>query len=102
MNQGPISVNHKALEAAVEAMVLKAQRIKDVLDNLDTDIRNDVNQWGGQAKVAYFDAKRNWDEQLNQMIAHLGTAAQGVNDANVAYRNTDSKNASLFQDIRPV
>ena len=94
-----ISVNHKALEVAVQDMLDKAKQIKDVLDNLDRDIQNDVMQWGGQAKAAYFTAKKAWDEQLVQMINHLNQAATGVGNANTEYYRTDQSNAGLFEGI---
>jgi WXG100 family type VII secretion target len=94
-----ISVNHKALELAVQDMVAKAREIKGVLDALDQDIHNDVMAWGGQAKASYVPAKQKWDESLTQMINHLNDAATGVGNANVEYHKTDASNAGLFNDI---
>jgi WXG100 family type VII secretion target len=94
-----ISVNHKALEVAAQDILDKATQIKDVLDRLDADIRNDVMAWGGQAKAAYEPAKKQWDEQLLLMIKHLQDASNGVTNANAEYYKTDQNNAGLFEGI---
>lgn len=96
---GLISVDHKMIDLAVQEMMARAKAIKEVLDNLDTDIRNDVMAWGGQAKSSYVPAKAKWDAQMIEMMNHLSTSGTTLEQANIDFGTTDSKNAALFDGI---
>ncbi|MEO6512354.1 MAG: WXG100 family type VII secretion target [Nocardioides sp.] len=96
---GTISVNHKMIDQAVVEMIARAKDVKNVLDELDRDISNDVMRWGGRAKESYVPAKAKWDQSMAEMITHLSNTATTLDQANVDFGTTDSKNAAMFDGI---
>ena len=64
------------------------------------EVKPHVDAWGGQAKDAFYEAKRRWDGQMDGMILLLNQAGLQVDTSNAEYISTDAKSAQGF-NIRP-
>ena len=91
-----IQVQHGKLETGAADVLQAARDIETRLDQLEGDLNPLKNDWNGNAKLAYADAKAKWDQAMTEMITLLQQASQGVESSNAEYRAADQRGAGRF------
>lgn len=91
-----LTVVHGALETAAADMSSAAREIRGRLDGLESALAPLSQDWSGEARAAYLEAKRSWDLASAEMASLMGEFAQAVIQANADYRAADLRNAARF------
>lgn len=91
-----IKVQHGRLEAGAADVMSAAKDIQNRLDALESDLNPLRNDWDGNAKLAYAQAKEQWDRAMADMILLLEQASRGVDSSNAEYRAADQRGAGRF------
>ncbi len=89
-------VDHKSLDEAAGNIIQTANQLRGTLDTMAAEVKPHVDAWGGQAKDAFYEAKRRWDSQMDGMILLLNQAGMQVDTSNAEYISTDAKSAQGF------
>ena len=91
-----IKVQHGHLDAGAADVMKAARDIEARLDQLESDLNPLRNDWNGNAKLAYADAKAKWDQAMSEMTLLLQQASQGVDASNAEYKAADARGANRF------
>ncbi len=91
-----IKVQHGNLEQGAADVMKAAKDIEARLDQLETDLNPLRADWNGNAKLAYDDAKKKWDQAMIDMTTLLGQASRGVDSSNQEYKAADQRGAGRF------
>ena len=96
MSLDGLRVNHGELDAAAQNMYNTVKRMDDTLNDLETDIGPKVNDWHGNQKDAYREAKAAWDWAMQEMRDLLDESHRTVYQSNADYMNADKRGAARF------
>ncbi|WP_026924856.1 WXG100 family type VII secretion target [Glycomyces arizonensis] len=91
---GRIALSYEELESATAQIQSQSGEMEGTLADLRTQL--DAMDWEGDDKVAYEEAKVQWDNafaKINEILQGVGTA---VNNAKERYMETEAANASRF------
>lgn len=91
-----IKVQHGALDTGASDVLNAATSIRNRLDQLADELKPLSSDWTGSAKMAYEEAKKQWDQAIDSMIILLNDASRGINDSNTEYQNADRRGAGRF------
>ena len=91
-----IQVQHGKLETGAADVLQAAKDIEARLDSLETDLTPLRQNWSGNAKLAYDQAKAQWDQAMLDMMTLLRQAGQGVETSNAEYRAADARGRDRF------
>jgi WXG100 family type VII secretion target len=80
-----VTVDPHEVGALATSLGVYAQNIGLELDELDARVAHLRDQWTGEAKVAYDDAKTAWTEQMVELTQFLSSIATAVGGASEAY-----------------
>jgi early secretory antigenic target protein ESAT-6 len=86
----PIKVNFEGLSAGQQGIQASYNQLVQTLDNLEHDLQPMVNEWSGDAKDAYFQQKKAWDEAANSLSVLLQGIGKAVGDANSNYQAAEN------------
>lgn len=88
MTSGQITYNHGQIEALVGQVTQASTALRTTLDDLRSYLTPLVDEWEGDAAIAYQAHQNDWDQAaaaLQQMLAEISRAAgagnQGMADA---------------------
>lgn len=87
-----------ALQQLAADLRLAYRGISDELDDLEKSLESKLAMWDGEARGAYTDAKRQWDQktvELNTILQQIGAAVENTNEN---YTRTEKDNTSMFMD----
>lgn len=74
----------------------KSREIESALGELDSKVSQLKASWDGDAKVAYEQAQREWNKQINEMNALLGRVSGKLVEVADGYSATDRRGAGRF------
>ena len=91
-----IRVQHGRLDQGSADVMTAAKDIEARLDALESELNPLANDWNGNARNAYYEAKKTWDQAMTEMIELLRQASVGVDSSNAEYRAADMRGANRF------
>lgn len=91
-----IHVDHAALAATAQQLLLGARRTGDRLDRLEQELAPLRGEWSGAARGAYDAAKAQWDAAVADTVQLLAQVGHAVEAADAAYRAADQRGAARF------
>lgn len=91
-----IRVEHEPLAQSVAALADTAQRIRDLLDELEAEVAELNDAWTGHAHEAYARAQREWSTCAAEMRAALLNAATAAARAQARTREAEARVAALW------
>ena len=98
MSLDGLRVNHAGLDAAAANMYTTVTKLDDTLNNLENDIRKDVESWGQESAQfqSYQSAKAAWDWAMKEMRDLLDESHRTVYQSNAEYMGADKRGAARF------
>jgi 6 kDa early secretory antigenic target len=88
-----IKVHYSNLNTAAQDIRDAARKIKQQLDDLETEVKRVASTWEGAAKEAYQQRQQVWDREANELQIHLEKIATQVSAANDGYQDADRRGA---------
>ena len=89
--------NSQALLDLQSNLRLAYRGVEDETNDLEKSLEAKLQEWDGDAKTAYWDAKAQWEKairELNGVLDQLHAAVQNVHDN---YTATERSNTTIFQ-----
>jgi len=91
------SVSFEGLQSGGEGIMGVYRALVGTLENLESQLGPMVNTWSGDARNAYFQQKKQWDEAAQALGTILQQIGQAVHGAHDNYRAAEKSNLSLWQ-----
>lgn len=70
--------------------------LNDVLDELDSGLKNSLAEWDGQARQAFDEAHQVWSRSAADMARRLADLRQAIAEADGNYSRCETANLSMF------
>jgi WXG100 family type VII secretion target len=90
------SVRPEQVNVLSDDIATNAKGISQELDDLETQVKNLIDQWDGAAREAYYQAQRDWTNKLQEMNQILGQISQVTSQIAQQYVESDAKSAKRF------
>ena len=87
----------QALDELEANLRLAYRGVEDETNDLEKYIEGKLQDWTGDAREAYTDAKRQWEQairELNGVLDNLGVAVKNIHEN---YSSTERSNATILQ-----
>lgn len=84
------SVNYAAMETAQSQLRQAHGALVDEVRDLERKLETQLASWEGDARVAYREAKAQWDAAIDHMAQVLETASTTVGQISGTYQGTDA------------
>lgn len=97
MDLDGIRVNHAGLDQAAQDMYKKVKDIDNRMNQLESELSDLRNQWAGNARASYDQAKAKWDMAIEEMKGLLDETSRTVTQSNADYAAADQRGAEAFQ-----
>jgi WXG100 family type VII secretion target len=91
-----VRVDFGALGGGAAGIMSTYRSLQGTLDSLEAQLAPMVSSWTGDAREAYFQQKRKWDEASAAMAAILQQMGQAVDTAHGNYQAAESSNRNLW------
>jgi WXG100 family type VII secretion target len=89
-------VNFGALDHGAAQITSTLKNLQDSLHNLESGLTPMVSTWTGDAREAYYQQKKKWDDASAAMATILGQMISGVQTTNENYHAGESTNISRW------
>jgi 6 kDa early secretory antigenic target len=87
---GEISVRFDALQGGEQGIRNNYSKLTATLEQLNSDLQPMINSWSGDARDAYMQCKKQWDDASQALAQVLNSVAQAVGQANQNYQGAES------------
>lgn len=91
------SAIHDQMEYVGGEMEGITNQIATTLSDLDDAAKQRLSEWSSDARAAYDDAKRKWDQAAAQMQQLAGTATTALQNITANYRSGENYGVSLWE-----
>jgi len=96
MSENTSLVNFGHLSAGSQGIMATYRQLTSTLENLESQLAPMVSSWTGDAREAYFQQKKKWDDASTAMAAILAQLGQSVDNANTNYQAAENTNRSRW------
>lgn len=93
---GSFSVRPEQVQALSQSIGQGANGIQQELDELDGKVQQLIGSWDGEAKEAYYQAQRDWNQKLAEIRDILSRISTATSNIATQYDDTDRKAATYF------
>lgn len=83
------SVNYSAMQTAQSQLQNAYSNLSEEIRALERKLETNLAQWEGDARVAYREAKAQWDAAMDHMQQVLNAAGNTVGQISGNYQTTD-------------
>ena len=91
-----VRVDFGALSGGSAGILSTYRSLQSTLENLESQLAPMVSSWNGDAREAYYQQKRKWDEASAAMATILQQMGQAVDDAHENYTAAENSNKGLW------
>jgi len=91
-----VHVNFESVSGGAAGILATHRALQGTLDNLEAELGPMVNSWTGDAREAYFQQKRKWEEASTAMSTILQQMGQAVEQAHGNYRAAETANRNIW------
>ena len=91
-----VHVKFESLAAGASGILSTHKALEGTLQNLEAELGPMVNSWTGDARDAYFQQKRKWEEASAAMAVILQQMGQAVEQAHSNYTSAESANKNIW------
>lgn len=92
MSESTSLVNFGSLDAGSQGIMATYRQLQSTLENLESQLQPMVSSWTGDAREAYFQQKKKWDDASAALAAILSQMGNAVDSANTNYKAAESTN----------
>lgn len=96
MSERNISANFEGVEAGAQAIIKRAEGIRDELNAFHAKVKEFVGTQEGDANEAFAAFQSQWNQHVEQLQATLSGAGSLVSTGNAELQGTDKALANLF------
>jgi len=93
---GETHVKFESLSSGAAGILSTYRSLQSTLEGLETQLAPMVSSWTGDAREAYFQQKRKWDEASQAMAAILQQMGKSVDQAHANYQSAETSNRNLW------
>ncbi|MEU3709384.1 WXG100 family type VII secretion target [Streptomyces catenulae] len=93
---GHILVNAETIQQASQDVKRTAGQIRQQLDDLEAGVKRIASTWEGAAKEGYQARQREWDKRAHSLQQTLEAISKALHEASVNYRDTEHRNANMW------
>ncbi|MBX6769389.1 MAG: WXG100 family type VII secretion target [Actinomadura rubrobrunea] len=90
------SMDFGAMQQAYATFQAKYTQMQTELDDLEKSVESKLAQWEDDAKNAYFDAKRQWEQSAQDIGRVLQQLGAVINSSSETGQNTVRTNVNLI------
>jgi WXG100 family type VII secretion target len=91
-----VHVKFESLSAGAAGILSTHKALEGTLQNLEAELGPMVNSWTGDAREAYFQQKRKWEEASAAMATILQQMGQAVEQAHSNYTSAETANRNIW------
>ena len=95
-NNDRLVVDFSALHQGSESITAALKALDAQLQDLENDAKPLVATWDGQAKDAYFQRQRNWQQAAADLKAILYDIKKALDESAAQYLATENRNTQMF------
>lgn len=99
MDSGAFYANTQGMDQAMDDLLIAANKLRSILDNLDQEIQPMLNSWDGDAAAMYKHCQQKWNAATDDMRLVLGQAGITVGNATQLYGTVDAQVAAAWQGM---
>jgi len=92
MTDSRTMVNFGALQGGSTGIMATYRQLRSTLENLESQLAPMVGSWTGDAREAYFQQKKKWDDASAAMATILAQMGQAVDNAHANYQSAENSN----------
>jgi early secretory antigenic target protein ESAT-6 len=92
MSEGTSLVNFGSLAGGAQGIMATYRQLQSTLENLESQLAPMVGSWTGDAREAYFQQKKKWDDASAAMALILSQMGSAVDNANSNYQAAENSN----------
>lgn len=89
-------VNFGALSTGAQGIQATYRQLQSTLESLESQLAPMIGSWTGDAREAYYQQKKRWDDASAAMATILAQMGQAVDTANTNYQSAESTNLSRW------
>jgi WXG100 family type VII secretion target len=93
---GETHVKFEALSSGATGILGTYRNLQSTLENLESQLAPMVSSWTGDAREAYFQQKKKWDEASQAMAVILQQMGKSVEQAHANYQSAETSNRNLW------
>jgi 6 kDa early secretory antigenic target len=87
-----VYINFESIDQAANEIRKVHGQLLNSLDELEAKLRPMVSSWGGEARQAYFEKKKTWDNAAQEMASILQQMGKAVANAHDGYQSAEASN----------
>jgi 6 kDa early secretory antigenic target len=91
-----VHVKFESLNSGAAGILSTYRALQGTLENLEAELGPMVNSWTGDAREAYFQQKRKWEEASQAMSGILQQMGQAVEQAHANYSGAETANRNIW------
>jgi WXG100 family type VII secretion target len=91
-----ISVMFGSLQDGAAGLQTTYNAIQTSLDDLQSQVENNLAAWDGDARATYFVAKARWENDAKELALILNRMGVHVAEAHDGYTVAENRNAGFF------
>jgi WXG100 family type VII secretion target len=88
------------MQQAMDDLMISAEKLKNVLGQLQTELQPMISTWSGSAQECYAQCQAEWNAACTDMQNLLTKSGITVDQAATLYGNTDLKIAGAWQQMK--
>lgn len=91
-----MAVQYETLQQAHDDLNTAYQAVYNTVQELNTELQKNLNQWSGHAKHAYLPIKAQWDGAVADMLDVLVGAYKHLSEIGDNYQAVERQNVSIW------
>jgi WXG100 family type VII secretion target len=93
---GALNISYAALAAGEQELGQAFQAAKTAIDDLKAKLNQNLSEWTGDARAAYEQVQREWDQAFAHMATVLQRAQMHLGNTHDMYQHVERQNTSIW------
>lgn len=93
---GSLNISYATLAAGEQELGQAYQAAKSAIDDLKAKLNQNLAEWTGDARTAYEQVQRDWDQAFAHMATVLQRAQAHLGNSHDMYQQVERQNISIW------
>lgn len=93
---GFLNIDYSTLTGGAQDLAQASQAARTVIEDLKGQLNQNLGEWTGDARIAYEQVQRMWDQAFADMNEILGRASNHLTNAHDTYHTTERNNTAIW------